>query len=97
MVDDFKISKVEYLSNHWLDLCKIINLSLGDQTGSENWRNEMEYDLENIKNGISQQPLIGSFSNYKPKFRGPNIKSKLFEMKMTSNERWPPYIASDKS
>ena len=32
MEDDLKISKVEFLSNHWLDFPQILNLSLGDQT-----------------------------------------------------------------
>ena len=32
MEDDLKILKVEYLSNHWLDVTQIWNLSLGDQT-----------------------------------------------------------------
>ena len=31
-----KISKVEYLSNQWVDLSKILNLNLGDQTESTN-------------------------------------------------------------
>ena len=30
--DDLKILKVEYLSNHWLDLHKILNLSWVDKT-----------------------------------------------------------------
>jgi hypothetical protein len=32
MEDNLKILNVEYLSNHWSDLIKILNLSLGDQT-----------------------------------------------------------------
>jgi hypothetical protein len=32
MEDDLKILKVEYLSNHWLDLPQISRLGLGDQT-----------------------------------------------------------------
>ena len=36
MEDDLKILKVEYLSNHWLDLPQILNLSSGDQTKSKN-------------------------------------------------------------
>jgi hypothetical protein len=35
MEADLKISKVEYLSNHWLDLPQILNLSSGDQTKSK--------------------------------------------------------------
>ena len=30
--EDFKIFRVDYLSNHWSDLTQILNLSLGDQT-----------------------------------------------------------------
>jgi hypothetical protein len=40
MEDDLKIFKVEYLSNHWLDLPQISNLSLGDQTKIKNTWNE---------------------------------------------------------
>ena len=36
MEDDLKISKVEYLSNHWTDLTQIENLSLGDETEAGN-------------------------------------------------------------
>ena len=75
MEDDLKILKVEYLSNHLLDHTQILNLSLYDQTiicKSFKWRQlPMEDDL-NIKSGISQEPLIGSYWNYKPKLRWPN-------------------------
>jgi hypothetical protein len=51
--DDLKILKVEYLSNHWLDLPQILNCSLGDQTKIDNcfkWRQPpMEDDLKIIK------------------------------------------------
>ena len=40
MEDDLKISKVEYLSNHWSDLPQILNLSSGDQTKIKNAWNE---------------------------------------------------------
>ena len=33
-------------------------------------------DYQNIKSGISQQPLVGSFSNFKFKLRGPNQNHK---------------------
>ena len=55
MEDDLKILKVEYLSNHWLDLPQILNLSSGDQTKIKNALNEddlwwrwppMEEDLQ---------------------------------------------------
>jgi hypothetical protein len=32
MEDDLKIINVEYLSNYWLDLIQILNLSSRDQT-----------------------------------------------------------------
>jgi hypothetical protein len=32
MEDDLKILDVEYLSNHWLDIIQIVDLSKGDQT-----------------------------------------------------------------
>ena len=32
MEDDLKILKVEFLSNHWLDLSQILNLSIGNWT-----------------------------------------------------------------
>ena len=44
---------------------------------------------QNIKSGISQQPLIEPFSNFNLKFRGPNWKKKLLEMKTISNRRRP--------
>ena len=83
MEDDLKILKVEYLSNHWSDLPQILNWSSGDQIKIKNaWngrRPPMEDDLhsnrrrpQNIKSWISQQPLIGSSSNFKLKLRGPN-------------------------
>ena len=49
MEDDFEILKVEYLSNNWLDLFQILNVSLENQTKSKNllkWRRpRMEEDL----------------------------------------------------
>jgi hypothetical protein len=76
MEDDHKILKVEYLSNHLLDHIQMLNLSLDDQTifyKTFKWRRPpMEDNLQwktnsngrrpqNMKCGISQQPLIGSF------------------------------------
>ena len=40
MEDDLKILKVEYLSNHWLDLLQNLNWSLEDQTKIQNAWNE---------------------------------------------------------
>ena len=39
MEDDLKIVKVEYLSNHWLDLRQILNLISEDQTKIQNASN----------------------------------------------------------
>ena len=73
MEDNLKILKVEYLSNHVLDHSLILNLSFDDQiiileifkmkTASKGRRHQ------NIKSGIHQQPLIGSYSNFKLKLR----------------------------
>ena len=53
MEDDFKILKVEYLSNHLLDNVQILNLSLDDQTTFYKyfkWRRPpMEDDLKILK------------------------------------------------
>ena len=53
MEDDLKILKVEYLSNHWSDLPKILNLSLSDQTKIKyclKWRRPtIEDDLKIFK------------------------------------------------
>jgi hypothetical protein len=40
----------------------------------------------NIKSGIYQQPFIGSYSNFKLKFRLPKINFHILEMKTTSME-----------
>jgi hypothetical protein len=42
---------------------------------------------QNIKDGISHQPLFRSSSNFKLKLMGQNQNRKLPEMKMTSNGR----------
>jgi hypothetical protein len=82
MEDDLKILRVVYLSNHSSDLPEISNLSLGDQTKLKiGLKSEMKTTFngppigrrtQNIKSGISQQPLIGYSSNFKLKLRGPN-------------------------
>ena len=50
MEDDLKMWKVEYLSNHWLDLTQIWNLIYWDQTKVQKgieWRwPSMEADLQ---------------------------------------------------
>ena len=68
MEDDLKILKVEYLSNHWLDLPQILKLSLWDQTKIKNCSNGRQ--PQNIKSGISQQPLIRSYLNFKLELGG---------------------------
>ena len=53
MEDYLKILEVEYLSNNWLDLAQILNLSWGDQTKIAyclKWRpNPMEDDLKTLQ------------------------------------------------
>ena len=92
MEDNFKIFKVEYLSNHWLKLAQILNLSLYDQTKVTNTLNADDHlwkmtlirrKPQNIDSGISQQPLIGSCSNCKLKLMWPNKSEKYTKL------RWP--------
>ena len=47
---------------------------------------------QNIKSGISQQPLIGSYSNVKLRLRRPKQTGQILQMKMTSNGRRPQII-----
>jgi hypothetical protein len=49
---------------------------------------------QNIKSGMSQKPLIGSYSNFKLKLRWPNYIFKILKMKATSNGRRPQNIKS---
>ena len=42
---------------------------------------------QSIKTGISQWPLIGTFSNFKLKLMGPNQNLKLYDMKTTFHGR----------
>ena len=91
MEDDLKIFKVEYLSNHWLDLPQTLNLRSGDKIKNKHAWNEEDLQYkkttshngrqpQNIKSWIFQQPLIGSSSNLKYKLMGPNqIKKKWNE------------------
>jgi hypothetical protein len=50
---------------------------------------------QNMKSGISQQPVLGFSSNFKHKFRGPNQNKIWLEMKTTSNVRRPQNIKSE--
>ena len=85
MEDDLKIFKVEYLNNHLMDRTQLLNISLDDQIifyKSLKWRRPpMEEDL---KSRISQQPLIGSFSNIKLKLIWPNHILQILKMKTNS-------------
>ena len=72
MEDNIKILKVEYLNNHWSDLTQILNLSLDDHTKLKiSWNEDYTQrkrtfngrQHQNIKSGISQQPLVGSSKN----------------------------------
>ena len=67
MEDDLKLLKVEYLSNRLLDHAQILNLDLGNKSKMKTTSNGRRH--QNIKNGISQQSLIGCFSNFKLKLR----------------------------
>jgi hypothetical protein len=79
MEENLKILKVEYLNNHLLNYTQISNLSLDDQLNnilqipkmktSSNGRRH-----QTIKSGISQQPLVGLYSNLKLMF----IKQTIF-------------------
>jgi hypothetical protein len=61
--DDLKKLKVEYLSNLLLDHTQILTLSLYDQTlFCQSFKLRRPQD---IKGRISQQILIGSYSNLK--------------------------------
>ena len=42
-----------------------------------------------MKGRISQQPMVGSYSNWKLKIMGLNQRVQKYQMKMTSNERRP--------
>ena len=82
MEDDLKILKVEYLSHHSSDHPQILNLSSGTKQKykmleiktTSNGRRP-----QNIKSWISQQPLIGSSSNFKLKLRGLNQNQKCLK------------------
>ena len=51
MEDDLMILKLEYLSNHWMDLPQMCNLSWGDQTKVENCLNEDNLQWKTTYNG----------------------------------------------
>ena len=93
-----QISKVKYLSNYWSNLPHLLNLDLYDQSKLYKrfkWRRPpMEDDRKwkttsNIKSKISQQLLAKSFPNFKLRVMWPKRTLQMFEMKTTSNGRWP--------
>ena len=96
MEDDLKISKVEYLSNHWLDLSQILYQSSGDQTKlkNEKWRwppiedNLQLLKVEYLSNHCSDLPPILNLSS------GDQTKTKMLKMKMISNWRQHQTIQS---
>ena len=45
---------------------------------------------QNMESGISQQPLVRSYSNLKLELIWSNQSVQRYQMKMTSNGRWPP-------
>ena len=60
MEEDLKISNVEYLSNHWLHLTKILNIILGDQKKlykSFKWI-QMEDDVKILKGEFHINQLL---------------------------------------
>jgi hypothetical protein len=57
--------EVEYLGNHLLDHSQILSLSLHDKTIFCKYFEGRQ--PQNIKIGISQQPLIASYLNFKLK------------------------------
>ena len=87
MEDGLKLLKVEYLSNHLLDHAQIWNLCLYDQTIF--YKSLKQRRPQNIKKGISPQPLIESYSYLKLKLRWPNHILQILKMKTTSNGRQP--------
>jgi hypothetical protein len=89
MEDDLKISKVEYLVNCLFNHTQILNFDLGNQSFQILQMKKTSYGRrpENIKSGISQQPLIGSNSNFKLKLRLPKKNLQILEMKTTFNGR----------
>ena len=49
---------------------------------------------QNIKSGLSKQPLIGSYSNFKYRLRRPKQSVQIISMKMTSYGRRPQNVKS---
>ena len=100
MEEDLKKWKVEILSNHWSDLTQIWYLSYLVKpectfTKISN-KNDLQWKTtsngrkpQNIKSRISQQPLVGSYSNLKLKLLGSKHSANYKGIKW-SNGRRPP-------
>ena len=81
---------MEYLSNRLLDHTQILNLHWVDQSKVFKyfkWRQP-----QNIIGGKSQQPFIGSYSNFKLRLRWPKQVVKILQMKTTFHGRQPQNI-----
>jgi hypothetical protein len=72
--DDHKIIKGEYLSNHWWYITQIwtkLNFTTISIEDDLQWTSNGRRP-QNIKNRISQHPLVQSYPNFKLKLRWPN-------------------------
>ena len=65
------------------------NKSKMDQTDVQRQIKTTSYGRRNISSEISQQPLVGSFPNFKLDFSGPIWSVKRLKRKTTFNRRWP--------
>ena len=87
MEDDLKTLKVVYLSNLVLNHTQILNLSLDVQSiyfkhckneDNLHWKKTCNVRWpKNIRIGMSEKPLIGSYSNFKLKIRWPNYNIQI--------------------
>ena len=76
MEDDLKISKVEYLCNHWLDLPEILNLNSGDQSNIKNVWNKEDFRSKVTVNG-RRPPMEVNICRWPQ-----NIKSWIYQQPM---------------
>jgi hypothetical protein len=88
----------DFLSNHWSNLTQIWNLNYGIKPECTKVSNEegLQWKTtssgrwpQNMKIRISQQPLVGSYSNLKLKLLGSNQSEQTYQMKTTSSGRRP--------
>jgi hypothetical protein len=89
MEDNLKIWKVEYLSNQWSDLTQVWKWSYWDQLRVYKGIKGIKWRW-NLKSGISQQPLVGSYSNLNLKLIWSTQIVHRYQTKMTSNVKQPP-------